>query len=248
MFQTWSFSIFTRMRSFALFCALLHPFVLFCALVRTSVHALLRAFACFCVRPRLERPHLGNAESSGWKNEPWFRNVISPALASYDSNPYPNRSRIARYNATKVCTVGMKLESLGVSVSCWWSAEVIGAFWKLSGFIGDGATTLFEVAFCTQYLSAADEAGISDGGPTPSSGSAEFWCMSPSERWSLVENAWDCQPWGMTSAWEAPPPPPLAAWAAAAASPGLTRALTRKAARCQTCCCKHSGSLLCLTA
>ena len=26
-------------------------------------------------------------------------------LASHDSNPYPNRSRIARYNASKVCEI-----------------------------------------------------------------------------------------------------------------------------------------------
>ena len=46
--QTWLLAIFTRRRSFALFCALL----------QTCVCALLRSFVCFCVRPRLERPRL----------------------------------------------------------------------------------------------------------------------------------------------------------------------------------------------
>ena len=32
-------------------------------------------------------------------------------LASHDSNPYPNRSRIARYNATKLLNSGGSLES-----------------------------------------------------------------------------------------------------------------------------------------
>ena len=40
--------------------------ITFCALLQTCVCALLRSFvlfcACFCVRPRLERPHLGTAE------------------------------------------------------------------------------------------------------------------------------------------------------------------------------------------
>ena len=62
LFQTWLFAIFTRKRSFALFCAL-------CALLRTCVCAQslfcahLRAFARFCVRPRLERPRLGTADN-----------------------------------------------------------------------------------------------------------------------------------------------------------------------------------------
>ena len=41
LFQTWLFAMFTRKRSFALFCAL---------------------FALFCARPRLERPRLGTSE------------------------------------------------------------------------------------------------------------------------------------------------------------------------------------------
>ena len=53
-------------RSFAPFCTLwrsfvdsrLHSFVLICAL--------LRAFACVCVRPRLERPRLGTADFFGF--------------------------------------------------------------------------------------------------------------------------------------------------------------------------------------
>ena len=40
----------------ALFCTLLRPFALFCGL---ASHAPLRSFACFCVRPRLERLRLG---------------------------------------------------------------------------------------------------------------------------------------------------------------------------------------------
>ena len=51
------------LRPFALlcaFCALLRPFALLCAL--------LRAFTCFCVRPRLERPRLGTSDTInvGW--------------------------------------------------------------------------------------------------------------------------------------------------------------------------------------
>ena len=43
----------------ALFCALLRPF----ALLRLRSFALfLRAFACFCKRPRLQRPRLGTAD------------------------------------------------------------------------------------------------------------------------------------------------------------------------------------------
>ena len=49
LFQTWLFAIFTWKRSFALFCALWRPF------------ADLR-LACFCIRPRLERPRLATAE------------------------------------------------------------------------------------------------------------------------------------------------------------------------------------------
>ena len=49
----------------ALFCALLRSF----ANLRLRSFALfsffLHAFACFCVRPRLERPRLGTAELSG---------------------------------------------------------------------------------------------------------------------------------------------------------------------------------------
>ena len=53
-----------------LFCSLLHPF---CALLRSFadlrlrsfalICVILRSFACFCVRPRLERPRLGTAIS-----------------------------------------------------------------------------------------------------------------------------------------------------------------------------------------
>ena len=49
----------------ALFCALLRPFELFCALAFPLFCAHLRTFACFYVRPRLERPRfiLGSAEN-----------------------------------------------------------------------------------------------------------------------------------------------------------------------------------------
>ena len=48
-----------RLRSFALFFRL---FALFHRLAFALICALLRAFACFCIRPRLERPRLGTAE------------------------------------------------------------------------------------------------------------------------------------------------------------------------------------------
>ena len=65
--QTWLLAIFTRERSFALFCALLRSFALFCGLAfapfkSVLICTLLRSFACFCVRPRLERPRLGTAD------------------------------------------------------------------------------------------------------------------------------------------------------------------------------------------
>ena len=44
-FQTWLFAFFSRKRSLALFCGPVR----------------LRSSACFCVRPRLERPRLGAA-------------------------------------------------------------------------------------------------------------------------------------------------------------------------------------------
>ena len=57
----------------ALFCALLRPFALFCRLMFgnalfkfADIFALLRSFACFCVRPRFERQRqtLGTADLS----------------------------------------------------------------------------------------------------------------------------------------------------------------------------------------
>ena len=53
--------LFTRKRSFALFCALLRTCV--CALLRTCVCTALRSFASF-----LERPHLGTPETYAIKN------------------------------------------------------------------------------------------------------------------------------------------------------------------------------------
>ena len=71
--QIWLFAIFTRKLPFALFCALLRSFALVCGLTFALfcvnlrsfalICALLRAFARFCIRPRLERPRLGNANS-----------------------------------------------------------------------------------------------------------------------------------------------------------------------------------------
>ena len=53
---------------------------------------------------------------------PTFRHPrLGPfSLASHDSNPYPNRSRIARYNATKVGNFGAKTICLFV---CFSSSE-----------------------------------------------------------------------------------------------------------------------------
>ena len=52
--------------SFALFCLRLRSFALLCFEIRSFfvalICALLCAFACFCVRPRLERPRLGTAD------------------------------------------------------------------------------------------------------------------------------------------------------------------------------------------
>ena len=53
-------------RSFALFCALLCSCALLCGLALCSfalIYVLLCSFTCFCVRPRLERPRLGTANS-----------------------------------------------------------------------------------------------------------------------------------------------------------------------------------------
>ena len=44
-------------RSFALFCSLLRSFALFCAHLRSFA-----LIACFCIQPRLERPHLETPE------------------------------------------------------------------------------------------------------------------------------------------------------------------------------------------
>ena len=73
LFETLVFTFLTRKRSFAPFSALL----------RTCIYALLRSFAPFCavlrvsgVRPRLERPSLGTADSC----QPYFSpdNPIPP--------------------------------------------------------------------------------------------------------------------------------------------------------------------------
>ena len=63
LFQAWLLATYTWKRSFELFCAL--AFTLFCAP--------LRSFACFCVRPRLERPHL-----------PWELQTISSGQPTAD--------------------------------------------------------------------------------------------------------------------------------------------------------------------
>ena len=67
LFQTWLvFPSFTQMRCFALFCALLSSFALFCGLAFAIICTYLRSsFACFCVRPRLERLRLGTPEAVG---------------------------------------------------------------------------------------------------------------------------------------------------------------------------------------
>ena len=52
----------------------LRPFAFFCELVFAFfalICALLRAFACFCVRLRLERPLLGTAETYKDKHQNW---------------------------------------------------------------------------------------------------------------------------------------------------------------------------------
>ena len=74
LFQTWLLAI---------FCALLRSFCTylrsFADLIRLRSFALictlLCAFACFCVRPRLERPRLGTAEIQ--INPPPFKNITS---------------------------------------------------------------------------------------------------------------------------------------------------------------------------
>ena len=68
--QTWLFAIFTRKRSFALFCALLRSFVCICGLAFALICALLRAFVCFCERPCLERPRLGTADNLWVRQNP----------------------------------------------------------------------------------------------------------------------------------------------------------------------------------
>ena len=48
-FRTWLFAMFTRKRSFALFCTLLRSLALFCRLTFALVCAHLRSFSCTCV-------------------------------------------------------------------------------------------------------------------------------------------------------------------------------------------------------
>ena len=63
-----------------------------------------------------------NKEKWGKKNGPVFRRVFvfltfRGPLASHDSNPYPTRSHIARYNATKLVgfqTLFLEIQKVGV--------------------------------------------------------------------------------------------------------------------------------------
>ena len=60
LFQTWLFAFYAE----ALFRALLRSFADLRLRSFALICALLRAFACFCVRPRLERQRLGTAENT----------------------------------------------------------------------------------------------------------------------------------------------------------------------------------------
>ena len=64
LFQTWLFASFTQkralLRCFAPFCVLLHSFA--DLRLRSIFFARSRSFACFCIRPHLERPRLGTVE------------------------------------------------------------------------------------------------------------------------------------------------------------------------------------------
>ena len=65
LFQTWLFAIFTRMRTFAPFYALLRScdsFALICALLCSFAVRSFAVRSCSCVRPRLERLRLEAAE------------------------------------------------------------------------------------------------------------------------------------------------------------------------------------------
>ena len=62
-------AIFTHKRSFAPFCALAN-------------RALWSAFACFCVRPRLERPRLGTSEDECFILGGFFR-VVFPGTEQH---------------------------------------------------------------------------------------------------------------------------------------------------------------------
>ena len=67
LFQTWLFAILrgsALLRSFAPFYALLRSFADLRLHSFAHICALLRAFTCFCVRLRLERPRLGTAEEN----------------------------------------------------------------------------------------------------------------------------------------------------------------------------------------
>ena len=81
---TWLFAIFTRKRSFALFCALLRSFALFiiktCGFAFALICALLRSFACFCERPRLERPRMGTAEGRPQRADNKFVRARGPQI------------------------------------------------------------------------------------------------------------------------------------------------------------------------
>ena len=88
LFQTWLFAIVTL---FAPFCALLRsfadshlrPFALICSLLRAS--------ACFCKRPRLERPRLGTPDLLAEKRPLCFR--TSRCSSRRTLVPMPARDR-----------------------------------------------------------------------------------------------------------------------------------------------------------
>ena len=96
----------------ALFCAHLHPFADLRLSSFADICALLRTSACFCIRPRLERPRLGTAEQKRRSSLlSWIDFRESPELgalqgmASAISPTADNEADTARLSGTSRCNM-----------------------------------------------------------------------------------------------------------------------------------------------
>ena len=106
-----AFAFFTRSALFR-FCALLvHAlaFALFCALLRT--------FACFCVRPHLERPRLGTAECflyGMWHGYKKVKRGLKSPHRLLASLQHPEVINQARLSPARGCQVAMHMVRIQV--------------------------------------------------------------------------------------------------------------------------------------